>query len=464
MLKLRRMNKEYSHAEVLDMVRKHELSMTRELKLEAYYKGNNHTINHIVKADGKANHKVSHPFCHQLVSTFVGYVASEPVQFDIDNEQVKEQLDDFMKYNDFDRVFTKIITDSCVYGVGAVTTFIDQKGLVRFANVDPKELIVIVNNDVLEDIHTVIRHWQCENNDGEIVRYVEVYDNEKVRKFYMNDEEIFNEIVEEHFFQDVPFSLFYANAEQMGIFERIIPLVDAYDLLESETLNLVSDLADAILLIAGVELDESVIKQVNQMRLLNVSDTNENSVDVRYITKDAPDHETTKQRIHDDIFSLAMIPNLNGKDFGEALSGTALKLRMASMEFLAGVLEGYTKLGLRRLVELWANVGQLLGGISTDEIVKNLSIRMTRNTVSNEAEEIQNAIQLSTLISKESVLGLLQSFIPNVEVELERLDAEREENISFLEDNFNQHEPQVDDEEETWDIGSKEQEEEQDEE
>ena len=454
MLKLRRMNKEYNHAEVLDMVRKHELSMTRELKLEAYYKGNNHTINHIVKAEGKANHKVAHPFCHQLVSTFVGYVASEPVQFDIDNEQVKEQLDDFMKYNDFDRVFTKVITDGCIYGASAITTFIDAKGLVRFASVDPKELIVIVNNDVLEDIHHVIRHWQCENNDGEIVRYVEVYDNEKVRKFYMNEEEIFNEIVEEHFFQDVPFSLFYANADQMGIFERIIPLVDAYDLLESETLNLVSDLADALLLIAGVELDNDVIKQINQMRLLNVSDTNENSVDVRYITKDAPTHEETKQRIHDDIFSLAMIPNLNGKDFGEALSGTALKLRMASMEFLAGVLEGYTKLGLRRLVELWANVGQLLGGVSTDEIIRNLSIRMTRNTVSNEAEEIQNAIQLSTLISKESVLGLLQSFIPNVEVELERLDAEREENIamfgSYSDDEFGHDE----DEEETWDTGS----------
>ena len=447
MLKLRRMKKELTHAEVLDIVRKHEMSLHRELKLEAYYKNNN-IINRTQKADGKANHKVAHPFAHQLVSTMVGYFASEPVQFDIENEQVKEQLDDFMKYNDFDRVFTKVITDSCVYGVGAITTFIDQKGLVRFAGVNPTELIVLVNNDVLEDIHTVIRHWQCESNDGEIVRYVEVYDNEKVRKFYLNEEEIFNEVIEEHFFGDVPFTLFYANADQMAIFERVIPLIDAYDLLESETLNLVSDLADAILLIAGVELDDDMIKQVNQMRLLNVSDINENNVDVRYITKDAPTHEETKQRIHDDIFSLAMIPNLNGKDFGEALSGTALKLRMASMEFLASVMEGFAKLGLRRLVELWANVGQLLGGTSTDEIIKELSIRMTRNTVSNEAEQIQNALQLSTLISKESVLGLLQEFIPNVEVELERLNTEREENISFMQDEFNAHQPVEEDEEE----------------
>jgi SPP1 family phage portal protein len=454
MLKLRRFKKEYNHNEVLDMVRKHEVSLHREMKLEAYYKNQN-SINRTVKADGKANHKVAHPFCHQIVSTMVGYFASEPVQFDIDNEQVKQQLDDFMKYNDFDRVFTKVVTDSCVYGVGSMMTFIDVKGQVRFASVDPKELIVIVNNDVLEEIHTVIRHWQCESNDGEIVRYVEVYDSEKVRKFYMNEEEIFNEIVEEHFFGDVPFSLFYANADQMSIFERIIPLVDAYDLLESETLNLVSDLADAILLIAGCELDDDMIKQVNQMRLLNVSDINENQVDVRYITKDAPDHETTKQRLHDDIFSLSMIPDVNSKDFGQALSGTALKLRLASMEFLAGVMEGFAKLGLRRLIELWANVGALLGGVSTDEIIKNLSIRMTRNTVSNEAEQIQNALQLSSLISKESVLALLQAFIPDVEVELERLNKEREESIEFMQDEFNAHQPVEDEEEETWDTGSK---------
>lgn len=454
MLKLRRMKKFYNHKEVLDMVRKHEVSLHRELKLEAYYKNQN-SVNRTVKADGKANHKVAHPFCHQIVSTMVGYFASEPVQFDIENEQVKLALDDFMKYNDFDRVFTKVVTDSCVYGVGSMMTFIDSKGLVRFASVDPKELIVIVNNDVLEDMHTVIRHWQCESNDGEIVRYVEVYDSEQVRKFYMNEDEIFNEIVEPHFFGDVPFSLFYANADQMAIFERIIPLVDAYDLLESETLNLVSDLADAILLIAGCELDDDMIRQVNQMRLLNVSDVNENTVDVRYITKDAPTHEETKQRLHDDIFSLSMIPDVNSKDFGQALSGTALKLRLASMEFLAGVMEGFAKLGLRRLIELWANVGQLLGGTSTDEIVKELSIRMNRNTVSNEAEQITNALQLSSLISKESVLNLLQAFIPDVEVELERLNTEREESITFMQEEFNAQQPKQDDEEETWDTGSK---------
>ena len=185
------MKRELNHNEIIDLVRRHEMSLHRELMLEQYYKNNN-VINRTVKGEGKSNHKIAHPFAHQIVSTLVGYFASEPVQFDIENEQVKIQLDDFLKYNDFDRVFTKIITDACIYGTGSLMTFIDQKGLVRFSAVDPKEIIVLVNNDVLEDIHTVIRHWQVEDSNGQMVRYVEIYDSERVRKFYIDEKEVFS--------------------------------------------------------------------------------------------------------------------------------------------------------------------------------------------------------------------------------------------------------------------------------
>lgn len=430
MLKIRRPRKEYNHNEILNFVRSHEIGMHRELVLEAYYKGNN-AINKTIKAEGKANHKVAHPFAHQIVSTMVGYFASEPVQFDMANEQVKDEIDNFLKYNDFDRIFTRTITDSCVYGVGAMMLFLDGEGKIRFANVDVKELIVLVDNTVLEEVHTVIRHWQCENNDGIITRYIEVYDNEKVRKFYMEDREVASESVEPHYFGDVPFTFFYLNAEQMGIFERVIPLIDAYDTLESETLNLASDLSDAILLVAGCELGDDEVAMINEMRLLNVPDTSESNVVVEYVTKDGDNNESTKQRLRDDIFSLSMVSDVNAKDFGQALSGSALKLRLSSQEFLASVLEGYAKLGLRRLIELYCNVSSLTGGINVD-VISEMNIRLTRNTVSNENEQIQQALQLSTLLSKETVLSLLQGFVPDVETELERLNEEREEAQSFM--------------------------------
>ena len=44
---------------------------------------------------------------------------------------------------------------------------------------------------------------------------------------------------------------------------------------------------------------------------------------------------------------------------------------------------------------------------------------------------------LSTLLSQETVIGILQDFIQDVPTELERLNAEREENVSFMQDSFN---------------------------
>lgn len=425
MLQLRRMKKYYSHNEIQRFITKHRVELAHDLKLERYYKNNN-DINMVHKADGKANHHCSNPFAHQIVSTMTSYFASKPVQITSDNEVVQEALGEFLRYNDFDKVLIEVTENVGIYGNGAILTFIDANGNVRFASVNPTELIVIRDNDVLGDVHTIIRSWECESNDNGRVHYVEVYDAECVRKFYIDEKEIFNEVVEPHYFGDVPFTIFQANQQNMGFFERVIPLIDSYDLLQSETLNLTSDLSDAILLIAGVELGEDEIHSINQMRLLNVSDI-ESGVDVRYITKDAPTNEETKTRLRNDIFSLSQICDINSEAFGQAVSGTALKIKMSSMEFLAGVMEGYFKLAIRRLVELWANVGQLLGGVSTDEIIRGLSIRMERNIVSNEAEQIQNALQLSSLLSKETILGLLTNFITDVAEEQDRLAKEQEE-------------------------------------
>ena len=445
MLKLRRMKKFYSHAEVLDIVRRHEIAVQKDYKLEAYYKNNN-AINRVQKADGKANHHCSNPFAHQIVSTMTSYFASKPIQLTVDDDAIQEQLTEFLRYNDFDKTMVEVTENVGVYGYGAIMTFIDAKGHVRFASVNPTELIVIVNNDILGEIHTVIRTWYCESNDGNDVHYVEVYDDKEVRKFYIDEKEIFNEVVEPHYFNDVPFTLFQANQQGMNFYERVIPLIDSYDLLQSETLNLVSDLSESILLIAGVELDDDMVSQINQLRLLNVSDI-EQGLDVRYITKDSPTNEETKQRLRDDIFSLSMVCDINNPNFGEAVSGTSLKIKMSSMEFLSGMMEGYFRLAIRRLIELWGNIVSLTGGIAVEELVKGLQMKFTRNTVSNEAEQIQNALQLSTILSKETVIGLLQDFIIDVPTELERLNTEREENVSFMQDSFNNGHEEEDEEE-----------------
>ena len=138
---------------------------------------------------------------------------------------------------------------------------------------------------------------------------------------------------------------------------------------------------------------------------------------------------------------MAGIVYLEDKNWGSASSGVALRLRMASTEFKAGVTQGHFVKSLRRNIELMLNIKSLTNTIDVDSELREINITMQRNSIANETEQIQNALQLSTMLSKETLLGLLQDFIPSVDVELERLANEREESVSFMRDNYDSHDP-----------------------
>lgn len=449
MLKLRRPKKQYTYDEVYNFIRKAEVQNHHVDKLKAYYEGKNISINKKERSEGKSNVKATHPFASKLVDTFTGYFASKPVKYDTDNEEVLSLIDDYLKYNDGEEALIALTRDSAIYGTSATMTFLDSKGIVRFCPVDTKELIVITDNSVLEEIHTVIRHWLVDNNDGIEIHYVEVYTNMDVTRYYLEVEttkdgvkvrETTQPQVAEHFFKDVPFTLFQFN-DGMGLFERIIPLIDAYDLAVSNTLDLSNDLVDAILLVTGCELSDEMIERVQELRLLNASE----DIKAEYVNNDLPTNEDIKTRLREDIFSLAGIVDLEDKNWGSASSGVALRLRMASTEFKASVTQGYFIKGLRRNLELMLNLKSLTNAIDVDKELREIKITMQRNAIANETEQIQNALQLSTMLSKQTLLGLLQDFIPSVDVELERLLEEKEEETSFMQDDYDSHEPVNDD-------------------
>ncbi|MEF2888232.1 phage portal protein [Turicibacter sanguinis] len=442
MLKLRRPKKKYNYNEVYNFIRKSDKQQHHDSKLLAYYEGRNTGIDKKTRSEGKTNIKASHPFASKLVDTFTGYFASKQVKYDTDNKDVLELIDDYLKYNDCEEALITLTRDACIYGQSATMTFLDSKGNVRFCPVDTRELIVICDNSVLEEIHTVIRHWRVENNGGNLVtHYVEVYTDVDVTRYYIESEngnvkETTQPQVTEHYFKDVPFSVFQFN-DGKGLFERVIPLIDAYDLAVSNTLDLSNDLVDAILLVTGCELTDEMIDQVRELRLLNASE----EIRAEYVQNNLPTNEDIKTRLREDIFSLAGIVDLEDKNWGSASSGVALRLRMASTEFKAGVTQGHFVKSLRRNIELMLNIKSLTNTIDVDSELREINITMQRNSIANETEQIQNALQLSTMLSKETLLGLLQDFIPSVDVELERLANEREESVSFMRDNYDSHDP-----------------------
>ena len=150
------------------------------------------------------------------------------------------------------------------------------------------------------------------------------------------------------------------------------------------------------------------------------------------------------------------VPNMNDENFANNLSGVAIQFKLSNLEFKCATKESYFRKGLLRRIELICNLQGLMGKVGeTKDIIKNVDIRFTRNVINNTNEMIQQAIQLSSIVSKETVLENLAGLIPDVQEELDRLAEERQESIEFMQDYGNEEFGHKEDEEEEWDTGSK---------
>lgn len=447
MLKTHSIKQELSRTEIINLVNKHNMTLPKYIKLKEMYENKNAIKHRVQKDPSKPNNKVSHPYADYIVSSIVGYFMGKPISYSFgDNEEVTTLFDDLFSFNDESAENTQLATDASIYGVACELMYVDKDLNPRFKAISPLESIAIYDTSIEENLIGFVRHWKIKVDD-EDVDYIEYYTANKILKFTSNGgatEEL------KHYFGDVPVVVVENNRDLCSDFEKVVDLIDALDKVVSDTANDFETFTNAILMITGTSLDDELIQTLKDSRLLNIDDS---SGKAEYLFKDIPDTalENYKNRLVDDIHKFSAVPNMSDENFANNLSGVSMQFKLSSLEFKCATKESYFRKALLRRIELICNLLSLLGKLSlaTEEIVKNVDIRFTRNTINNNEELVTRAIQLSTMLSKETILENLLPFIPSVETELERLATEKEESISFMEDNFNSHEPVTDEEDQT---------------
>lgn len=453
MLKTHSMKKELSRKEIVALVDTHNMKLPRYLKLKEMYENKN-AIKHRPQTDpSKPNNKVSHPYADYIVNSIVGYFMGKPVTYSFgDDEDVATLFNNLFKYNDESAENTQLATDASIYGVSCELMYLDKELNPRFKAISPLESIAIYDTTVEENLVGFIRHWKIKDVDDKDIDYVEYYNDKKIIKFTTGDNGVTEEL--EHYFGDVPVVVVENNKDLCGDFEKVIDLIDALDKVVSDSANDFETFTNAILMISGTSLDEELIKKLKDSRLLNIEDSNGKA---EYLFKDIPDTalENYKNRLVDDIHKFSSVPNMSDENFANNLSGVSMQFKLSSLEFKCATKESYFRKALLRRIELICNVLSLLGKIpdNTQEFIKNIDIRFTRNTINNSDELVTRALQLSTLLSTETLLENLLPFIPSVEEEMERLATEKEANVSFMQDSFDSHEPVLDDEEQDENVG-----------
>ena len=331
------------------------------------------------------------------------------------------------EYNDEADENTELAKSASIYGVAYELLYVSDD-MVRFKSLNPKECIPIFDNTLDSNLLAFIRYY----DDYDVVHdktsvMVEVITDKDFSCYQTNSSLGSLTLIESyaHYFGMVPIAIYKNNEEECGDFEQVIGLIDAYDKLESDSLNDFEYFVDAYLALYGFTAEPEDIAQMKENRVLLMDE----GTSAEWLIKNTSDNniENIKNRIDADIHKFAKCPNLADKEFSSNASGVAIKFKLLGTENKISIKERKFKRGLQQRLELLANIkGVLADGFDW----RSIDIVFTRNIPTNNADIADMVNTLSGIVSEETLLAQIP-FVEDVANEIELLNKEKEKNPFF---------------------------------
>lgn len=409
---------------IVKHIEKDRSEAARLQKLNNYYVGK-HAIKNRTMADAtKPNNKVANPYATYITDLGTGYFMGEPVSYNSEETQFLEEVKSIYNYNDEAAENAEIAKDASIYGVGYEIIYLDSDKAIRFKKISPIGCIPIYDNTIEEDLLFFIRYYDDENIvSGNVTTYVEVY-SRTYRQLYKMNISALTLIEEElHAFNAVPIVIYQNNAEQLGDFEEVVPLIDAYDKIQSDSVNDMEYFADAYLAMYGVDAEAEDIASMKEQRVLIFPD----EAKAEWLTKSINDTyvENLKTRLDNDIHKFSTIPAMTDKDFASNASGVAMKYKLMGLENTTAKKERCFKKGLQRRLEVICNMLSVMG---TNYDYRAIDIVFKRNIPANLTEMAEVINKIGHLFSEETQVSLLPV---DVDYEAEKVKKEKEKEAGY---------------------------------
>jgi len=414
-----------------DLINNHLQNEIPRLKqLYEYYKGNHTILERKMSDPTKPNNKLVNNFYGQIVDDILGYFLGIPViiQHNFDDD-IQEQLDIIFNENDKDDLFMEIGKEMSIKGKSAILVYQDENSRTRLAQIPAEEVIFIYDNSKPDELIYAIRVYELEQvqSSGEVkrIRYAEVYDKYTITYFIENEGEYVldngrpNPVP--HIFEDVPVVPFVNNKEEMGDFEKIITLVNDYDRVISDASNEQEAFRNAYLVLINMIADKELIERLKQEGILALDEDG----DARFLTKNIQTDalENHLNRLEENIYRFAQVPNLSDEKFAHNLSGVAIKFKLFSLENKCIIKERKMVKSIKQMIKLLAKPIKVITGKDTRLV--DITIKFTRNVPANLLEVSQVVTNLNGLVDKYTLLSLLP-FVNDPDVVLELLQKEEE--------------------------------------
>ena len=402
-----------------ELITKHKKEVKDRYEiLKNAYENDYEILHQNSKPKYKPDNRIPVNFAKYIVDTMNGFFIGNPIKETHDDESVAEYLEYLDQYNDQDDNNAELSKICSIYGSGYEMYFVDDSGQIGITYVSPMESFLVYDDSILERPMFFIRYYK----DSENIENGSWSDESVVQHFVNNGSYRWTDEPKAHGFEGVPASEFVENAERRGIFESVLPMINAFNKALSEKANDVDYFADAYLKVLGSKLDEGDLQYLRENRIINLDGDVEKLI-VEFLEK--PNSDGTQEHLIDRlerlIFQISMVANLSDENFGTT-SGIALKYKLQNMNNLAKTKERKFISGMnRRYKIIFSNP---LSDVKKEDWV-GIRYQFTPNIPANILEETQIAGNLEGIVSKETQLNVL-SVVPNVKNEIEKIKEEAE--------------------------------------
>jgi SPP1 family phage portal protein len=478
MITIKKIDKEVlSNDDILSYMANYETNEVREFnELWRYYLGENVAIlNRKAPDPNNPSNNISISYGRKLITTYTGYgyrpkyitikrdkdrneipdedeeaVGGELIVSEKDTEM--DNLLDINKKNKEHIRTNRAGRNTAIFGVAYEIVYFDAevdevdlkvKAIPKFISVDPREMILIYNFDAEPKKICAIHFYKINTN----LFKVEVLYKDKIMLYDRvsskdNPGQWVLKFISEkpNFFGEVPVPAYYFGDELLGIIRPVKGLIDAYDTLNSDSMNEFDRFSHAYLVMKKYGLTDPMKKKEpgvmsSALRLLKFRRIFEHlpaDADIRFLTKDIPATfiKFMTDLIREQIHIQSHVPDFTSEKMAGA-SGIAIQRLMFDFENVVSSAEADFDVGLIERMELLA-IGMKKINLACPDIW-DIIITHKRNLPLNMQEFAQTALTLSQAGFSRFLIAdfMPDDIVPNVEVELARQKKDQESMYAF---------------------------------
>lgn len=429
--------------------------------------------------ENKSDEHIPHGFYWKQVNQKKTYVCGKPITISYnipvdgekeDTPKKAERKITNMVWNTLGVNFEKLIKNRLKEASNKGRAWLHpnyRNGKLVFEKYPSEECIPIYDNETQTYLTAFLHFYTIQDLTGdkpEDRTYVEYWDEKEVRYFietkvgdttvYLEDvtrerpechwyREIYDNAlnnlkgIEKHSWGKVPFIEIENNEEKMTDLEPIKPLIDAYDLINSNFVNTVEDLKEIIWLINGYGA-EDLLALIENLKVNGVARTNDTAgkIDAKLLPIPYEARQALLKGLKELIYEFGRAVDTSNKDLiGQAPSGVSLEFLYTDLDMKADDSIGGLTSAIYEILWYVLQDLKMQNKIPQEINEFDFKIEFNKSRIFNENEKI-NTLNSDNILSTRSKLEK-HPLCDDVEIELQRLKEEQEEKMKMQQEIFN---------------------------